>query len=342
LTAKRIAFISAGKAVLEEFELGPVKSHEVLVEMEYTTVSAGTERDVLMGSVNTGAGGKFPRYLGYSGVGVIKEIGSDVKDLQPGDRVVTYRQCRHASYCILDAREPSYLIKIEHEALPSEHAAFTVIAGFSIAAVRKTRLELGESALVLGTGILGMFAIQLCKAAGAIPVIAVDLLEDRRRLALKMGADFALDPTQADFSARVNALTRGKGVNAIIEVTGKSDALNTALDIAAPRGRIALLGCTRVSDTYIDFYSKVHKPGVEIIGAHSDARPLYESSPYYWTKRDDCVAIMDLMTGGRLDMTNIISEIHTPEDAPDVYARLAENNNLPVGVLFNWKAARFF
>ena len=68
------------------------------------------------------------------------------------------------------------------------------IATFPMAAIRKCRLEMGESAMVLGLGILGLLAVQLLRAAGAVPVIAVDPNPDRRQKALQLGADYAFDP----------------------------------------------------------------------------------------------------------------------------------------------------
>lgn len=131
-----------------------------------------------------------------------------------------------------------------------------------------------------------------------------------------------MSPPTKDFVSRVKAVTRGgKGVNAIVEVTGLSVALKQALEVIAPMGRVSLLGCTRVSDTPIDYYQKVHRPGVEIIGAHTNARPSVESYPHHWTHRDDIEALMDMTAGGRLDMSKILSEIDSPEDAPQVYRR---------------------
>lgn len=131
-------------------------------------------------------------------------------------------------------------------------------------------------------------------------------------------------------------MTDGKGAPVVIEVTGQSAALSRALDCTAPLGRIALLGCTRVSDTAIDFYRQVHRPGISFIGAHTDARPKTEPYPQYWTQRDDCTAMLRFMAHGRLDMAKILSEVNSPEAAPAVYARLADNRDFPVGVVFDW------
>ena len=137
-----------------------------------------------------------------------------------------------------------------------QDAALLHICTFPLAAVRKTRLEIGESMMVMGLGILGLIAVQLAHVAGATPVIAVDPVKERREKALRFGADYALDPFEEGFSEKVKELTGG-GVNTAIEVTGLGAGLNQTLDCMAKFGRVALLGCTRDSNFTVDYYRKV-------------------------------------------------------------------------------------
>jgi threonine dehydrogenase-like Zn-dependent dehydrogenase len=164
-----------------------------------------------------------------------------------------------------------------------------------------------------------------------------DLNPNCRKLALDLGADYAFDPAGSNFEQSVKEVTCGKGARVIIEVTGQALALKQALDCVAPFGRIALLGCTRVSDVQIDYYNKVHKRGITIVGAHTIARPAKESYPHYWTHHDDCVSIMNFMSHGRMDMTKVISQVHSPKEAPKVYKRLADDKDFPIGVVFDWR-----
>jgi threonine dehydrogenase-like Zn-dependent dehydrogenase len=113
--------------------------------------------------------------------------------------------------------------------------------------------------------------------------------------------------------------------------------LEQALELVAWEGRVALLGCTRVSDRPIDFYQKVHKPGVSIIGAHNYVRPQADSYPGYWTRQDDYRVLLDLMASGRLLAGPIISEVVQPEQAGAVYARLAADATAPLGIVFDWR-----
>ncbi len=98
---------------------------------------------------------------------------------------------------------------------------------------------------------------------------------------------------------------------------------------------MVLLGCTRL-DTTINFYFDVHCPGIQLIGAHSGARPKTESHDGAWTEMDDAAAILAYLAAGRVCFDDLLSEIHPPEDAPGVYERLAYSKNFPIGVLFDW------
>ena len=82
---------------------------------------------------------------------------------------------------------------------------------------------------------------------------------------------------------------------------------------------------------------KVHAKGISLIGAHTVARPKVESSSGLWTDEDDLKNVMNLVKGKRLNFKDMISEIHSPEEANEVFNRLATEKNFPIGVLFDWK-----
>lgn len=275
---KQIVFTEVHTAELLENELGTVGEGDVLVEMEYTVVSGGTERANLMGMENAG-GNKFPKKLGYCGIGRVLEAGSSVTSVSCGDCVLVY----HGTHGKYNIRPEADITRVEDDNITSLDAAFVIIASMGLGGVRKLELELGESAMVMGIGLLGIFAVQFLRLSGANPVIAVDLDQSRRELALRLSADYALDPSAEDFVERVMALTKGMGVRATVEVTGASVAMKQALECSSYMGRISLLGCTRVSDCSVDYYKQVHRPGIKLIGAHNFVRPKVESYPHHWT-----------------------------------------------------------
>lgn len=332
---RQIVFTAPGVAELLEKEVAAPGPCEVLVKLHVSTISSGTERANVSGDTNINILSNdpvahFPRYSGYSSAGVVVEVGEGVKSVVPGDRVALFWSTHSAYNCLPEDR----IIKIEDDNISFSEAALLHIGCFPLAAIRKCRMELGESALVMGQGILGQLALLLLRAAGAAPLIIADPNPAKRERALELGADYALDPLDPDFAKTVREITHG-GANVAIEVTGFGAGLDGALDCMKKFGRIALLGCTRHSDFSIDYYRKVHGPGITLIGAHTQARPAEESAPGYWTTRDDIAAQMRLITAGRLSVIDLIQEVHSPRECTEIYRRLCEEKSFPV-VQFDW------
>lgn len=334
MKTKSILFTEKNKAELVEENIPELGVDDVLVKLVISTISSGTERANLTGEYNVttkkGVTLPFPRRCGYSSSGIVEKVGKNVTTLFPGDRVAV-TGAYHSQYVVKNEKS---IIKINND-ISFEEAALWYIGTFPMAAVRKCSLEIGESAVVMGMGVLGMLAVMLLKNAGAVPVIAVDPVEDKRKKAIEIGADYALDPFADDFAQRVIELT-GFGTNVAIEVTGNGKALDQVLDCMARYGRVALLGCTRNSDFTIDYYKKVHAPGISLIGAHTDARPLVESSPRLWTTRDDVNALQKLALYNRLKLSSLVEETYSPSETKAVYDRLATEKSFPV-VQFDWR-----
>ena len=336
MSYRRIVFTKPKTAELLEFELPEPRANEVQVKLMFSTISSGTERANLVGS-KTIAWDKpeaeeaiFPRYLGYSSSGVITAVGENVKDYKVGDRVAL-SWTTHSEVLNI----PVWNVHHLPENISFENGALIHIATFPLAAIRKCRFEMGESAIVMGMGILGIFAVQLLKIAGAAPIIAVDPDENKREKALEIGADYALDPYAPDFAETAKKLTDG-GAKVGIEVTGIGAGLDGILDCMAQKGRVALLGCTRNSDFTIDYYRKVHGPGITLVGAHTCARSNHDSSNGWWTERDDFEAIMKLTKMGRINLSSLIEETHSPNEATEVFTRLACDKTFPL-VQFDWR-----
>ena len=331
---QRIVFTAPGVAELLDCPIPEVGANDVRVRVAVSSISSGTERANVSGDpnisyVSTDQTVRFPRYGGYSTSGIVDAVGANVKSVKPGDRVAM-SWTTHCRYVTVNENNVYPL----PDNISFEAGALIHIATFPLAAIRKCRVEIGESAIVMGQGVLGLIAIQLLRAAGAVPIIAADPNPTCREKALKFGADYALDPFATDFATTVKSLTRG-GVKAAIEVTGNGKALDGVLDCMARFGRVALLGCTRHSDFTIDYYRKVHGPGITLIGAHTNARPQHESSNGWWTQRDDALALIALSERGRIDLGSMVEDTCRPEDAPEVYKRLTNSPSFPI-TQFNW------
>lgn len=333
MNGKQIVFTQPCVAQVLTVEIPELKDDEVLVKLVCSTISAGTERANLIGDANInstkGPSVNFPRYGGYSSAGIIEKVGSENCGFKVGDRV-SCAWSTHSEYVVMKSKNVTLL----PENVSFSSAAITHIATFPLAAVRKCKTEMGESAIVMGLGVLGLIAVKLLRACGATPIIAVDPIKEKRDTAIKYGADYAFDPFDPNFVQNVKSVTDG-GVCVGIEVTGKGQGLDMILDCMRPRGRVALLGCTRNSDFSIDYYRKVHGPGISLIGAHTQARPSQDSYNGWWTEKDDTIALLKLISTNRLDLESMVEEVRSPLDAPAIYDRLATSPAFPV-VQFDW------
>lgn len=330
---KQIIFTKVNTAELLEVPLREPLDFEVMVKTEFSTISPGTEKANITGDPNVGVGTPsvvFPRTAGYSSAGTVIKKGAGVRSVEIGDKVVVY----WGKHCRYNTVPEQNVVKIP-EGVGMQEAAVSFIATFPLAAIRKTRCEIGEPAVVMGQGLLGQLAVKLLRAAGAMPVVAVDPIAERRAEALAYGADYVFDPFEENFAEKVKKVTGG-GAKVAIEVTGVGAGFDGVLDCMARFGRVALLGCTRDKNFTIDYYRKIHFPGITVIGAHTEARPDGESHPGWFTHRDDISVALGLCAGGRLDIKEMIKEIHSPGNCFEVFKRLAEDKKFPAIVQFDW------
>ena len=347
-----VEFPAKDQCVLSSEELPPLKPDQILIKSDYSLISAGTELANYHALPNTGGGnGDFPMRIGYSTSGHVLEVGQDVQNFRPGDKVAvtwgghrSHMVCNASSVC----RVPDDLQSIKNsiaqivakipDGIDMKDACFVNVATFPMLGVRKLELQMGESVMIAGLGLLGMLAVQYAKLSGACPVMACDYSPERRALALQMGADVVLDPAAPDFYDRIKAWTDGCGPDAVVEVTGFIPALQQALEYIAFEGRISLLGCTRVSDQTIDFYKYVHRRGIKLIGAHTCARPNVESRPGEWTQWADVRTFFRYLQTGRLQVAPLRTRLVSPQDCGAVYHEIGSVKNPPFGNVFDWTA----
>lgn len=333
-----IVFTKQNTAELLDTPVSELSPNSVKVKTAVSTISAGTERANITGNTNVSvdtheqAVAHFPRWSGYSSAGTVVEVGSNVKSVKVGDRVAMF----WSSHMLYNVIGESNIVKIVDDTVSFEDAALCHIGNFPLAAIRKTRLEIGESMLIMGLGVLGLLGVIYARAAGAVPVIAADPIAERRKKALALGADYALDPTEDGFAEKVKELTSG-GARTAIEVTGIGAGLNECLDCMARFGRVALLGCTRDKNFTVDYYRKVHGPGITLIGAHTNARPEHDSYPGFFTNRDDIKTQLLLLSHGHINFKNIVDETHSPAECAEVYDRLVSDKKFPPFVQFDWR-----
>lgn len=329
MKAQRVVWPSRAKVDVETFTLPPTGDDEVRVATDCTLISPGTERAFLLGLPN--AQGSYPSRPGYSNIGTVIEVGNAVTNFKVGERVASAQG--HTSHFVT---APSRLLKVASDEVPSEEAVFFNLGAIALQGIRKARIELGEATLVLGQGLIGLLSVQLSKLSGALPVIAADLTDSRLELAKSIGADATLNPEDTDFAEQLNAVTKGHGPVVVIEATGHPDAVSTALDVAGWGARVVLLASTRGETPKVNFYRDVHRKGLILYGAHNAVRPRQESSPNYWTLKDDSRLLLTLIAEKRFDVAPLISHRVPGEEAPKAYQLLMEWNPGLLGVVLQW------
>ena len=325
-----IKCIEKNKVAIEEMPIRKLQDDDVIVSMKYTLISNGTEKSRLMGTYNSET--KFPYIPGYSGVGIVKDTGKKVLSVKPGDRVFV----SHGGHASVNIKRESSLVKIP-EKVSDIDAVYAKIASFPMHALRRTHFEFGESVVIVGLGMLGLFGVQLAKIGGALPIVAIGNRDERRELAYKFGADYVFEPQKEKLVEEVInvASITGKGADVIIETSGTTEGLNLALQYVAKNGRISLVGCNRVTEHPIDLW-KLHLKGVQLVGANASTQKNYESAMGQWTARKNFNAVFGYMNKNVLTPSLIPSKIYSPLEAPRIYRDLVEDSNFPLGVVFDW------
>jgi threonine 3-dehydrogenase len=230
--------------------------------------------------------GPPPMTFGHEMAGVVVAQGAGATRVAIGERVTvethvvdwTCYQCRtgRAHVCqnmrILGVHMPGafaeYVALPEvnawvYEGLSPEIAALQEPLGNAVHAAFVEEVA-GETTLVTGCGPIGLMAIRVLKKAGARIVIATDINEERRDMALTMGADVVLDGRD-DVVARVKAETDGNGVDAVLEMSGAQAALHQGLAAVTNGGRVSLLG-THTQPATMDLSEEVIFKGIRIYG----------------------------------------------------------------------------
>lgn len=328
MQGKRIVWPQKGKVVIQDFEIRQPEDNEVLIRSESTLISSGTETAWLMALPNTPS--IFPQYPGYSNAGVVISVGKEVSKFKVGDRVAS--RMNHASHVIASERD----VRKIPEGLSFDEATFFVLGSTALQGIRKATIELGESVVVLGQGIVGQMALQLAKLSGGMPTIGVDLYDYRLELSMKNGADYVFNPSKVDLEKEVSKVTNGKGAEVVIEATGNPNVIPTAFKLAGKYGRVIILGSPR-GMTEVNFYSEIHRRGIYIIGAHEMTRPRYESRHSWWTRRDDDALIMKMLGEGRIKVKNLITLKMSFREAPKAYTKLIKHKESVVGIVLDWK-----
>lgn len=212
-----------------------------------------------------------PLVMGHEAAGIVAATGDRVTDLTEGDRVTfdSMVSCGNCWYCrrgdanlceqrmVLgvscgDYRRygafaeyisvPQRIVYRIPDSLPFEHAAMIEAVSVAVHAANRTPVTLGDTAVVVGSGMIGLLVIQAIRLAGCSRVIATDVNQHRLEVARTLGADVVINAAEEDVPARVRELTSGRGADVALEVVGATPTIQSAIACTRKGGAVTLVG----------------------------------------------------------------------------------------------------
>jgi 2-desacetyl-2-hydroxyethyl bacteriochlorophyllide A dehydrogenase len=335
LTAQRVAFIGPEQVMVEPYTVDEPGEHEVLIQTTHSLVSAGTEMSNLLGQLSVFRG--YPVYPGYSNVGVVIAAGAGVQQPSVGQRIVSMG--RHASHFKLNLDPqrrgaPEYWQAVP-DAVSSPAATFAVLGSVALHSVRKAALQIGESAVIVGAGVVGQLITQFVYWSGCQPVMTLDLYDRRLESARQSGADITVNAQTADAVAAVQEATEGRGADVVFEGTRTAQTLPMMMKLAAQSGRIMIVGSLPGS-IEIDPFSELQLKELQIIGCFQPASPIQGHAYFPWTQQRNRRTVLDMTAAGKLRVEHLITHRMPYIAAADAYAMIAAGGDDWLGVIFEW------
>nr|PZN00947.1 MAG: oxidoreductase [Thermocrispum agreste] len=284
--------------------------------------------------------------LGYSLCGVVEQVGAGVDDVAVGDLVACAGN-DHAVHAELNW-VPKNLYARVPDGVDPRHAAFATVGAIALQGVRRGEPALGETALVIGLGLIGQLVVQLLDAAG-VRVIGVDPDAQRCELAREHGALACGAPGSEEVDGAVAALTGGAGVDQVYLAAGGStnQPVELAARLSRDRAVVVDIGKCRLDLPWNAYYekeldvrfSRSYGPGRYDPGYELDGHD-YPIGYVRWTERRNLECFLDLVHRGRVDVSALIAHIAPFDSAVETYERLHSGELGGVGVLFAYPSAR--
>lgn len=276
-----------------------------------------------------------PLVMGHEAAGVVEAVGPAVRNFKAGDRVTfdstvscgRCHFCRRGQINLCDNRRvlgvscgeyrqngafaelvavPQNILYKLPDGLSFESAALIEAVSIAVHAANITRLSLGDTALVVGSGMIGLLAIQAIRLRGAGRVIATDVEESRLEMARQLGADITLNARQLDIPAEVARLTDGRGADAALEVVGHQQTVNDAIAAVRKGGAVTLVG---------NLSPKIEFPLQSVVTREITVQGSCASQGEY----PECIRLLE---SGAIRVEPLITAKATLAEGPEWFARL--------------------
>ena len=348
LHGKRVVFTSERQVELEDFTLdAALDPREALVRGKYSVISPGTEGASYTGLVqqmatmrehrpagNSRRPEPYSRPTGYGHLGEVLAVGSAVEGVQVGDTVTSF--ANHASLAKVDTGHFCLLVP-STLGLDGRRAVFVRMAGVAITAVRSANVSPGDKVLVVGLGLVGNFAAQLFRLAGA-EVLASDPIDERRAIASQCGIAQTVNPLSDDLAAAVLDWTAGHGVDIAVEAIGRSELIAEAVELTRRHGELILLGSPRAHHTMnvTPMLTRIHLQGITLRGALEWLYPIPDTPGLKHSITRNYRQLLEWMAADRLIVDPLRTHVLPPAQCAAAYAGLANQQDRYLGVLFDW------
>lgn len=276
-----------------------------------------------------------PIVMGHEAAGTVAAVGEDVSGFQAGDRVTFDSTlycgdcffCRRGDMNLCDNRQvlgvscgeyrrhgafaeyvavPARILYHLPSNMPFEQAAMLEAISVALHGVRVANVEPGQSALVIGAGMIGLLTMQAAKIAGCSPVTIADIDAGRLERAKSLGADRTIHATGAELVGEVLRATDGRGVDLVLEAVGTTETIAAGIDAVRKGGTVTLIG---------NIAPQVTIPLQKVVSRQIRLQGSAASSGEY-------PQAIELVSSGRMQVAPLISAVAPLEEGPRWFARL--------------------
>lgn len=276
-----------------------------------------------------------PIVMGHEAAGVVASVGSEVKGFAVGDRVTfdstvycgVCAFCRKGEVNLCDNRQvvgvscgdyrragafaeyvavPARIAYHLPDGLGFAEAAMLEAVSVGLHAVAVSELRGGETALVIGAGMIGLLVLQAARAAGCSRVFVADIDASRLKSAAALGADETLLASGDELVKQILQLTDGRGVDVVLEAVGRNETVAAAVDCVRKGGTVTLVG---------NITPQVTLPLQKVVSRQIRLQGSCASSGEY-------PEAMELMAAGKIRVDSLITAVAPLSDGPSWFDRL--------------------